>query len=186
MKGLRLFARQIRREHGLTIADEEEEEAAEKEKEGGGGGDEMDIVAKMEVDSDSESSGRGSGSGNGSGTGSEGEEEEEKGGKGEKPADGYREALLEAAEKGEAPGLLGEYLRGSPQLNDLLRLWDLEERKVGRSVGPFGSRVAYRYVSVVGPLIWHHWYCVSIVPRRFPLLDILVCYGYGVACFLHA
>ena len=42
----------------------------------------------------------------------------------------YATALLTAAEAGEAPGLLGEYLRGSPQVNDLLALWDLEARKV--------------------------------------------------------
>lgn len=143
MEGLRLFARQIRREHGLTTADEA---MGEKEKGGEGEGDEMAIVAKMEVDSDGERGGSGSGSGN------EGEEEEDKSGKGEKPSDGHREALLEAAEKGEAPGLLGEYLRGSPQLNDLLRLWDLDERKVGLmlslSVGP---SVRWQQWLVVGP-----------------------------------
>ena len=40
-------------------------------------------------------------------------------------------ALLAATETGEAPGQLGEYLRGSPQVNDLLALWDLDARKVG-------------------------------------------------------
>lgn len=126
LDGLRLFARQIRREHGLLTADGNQEEGGGGEKRSEAAaedaGDEMAMVTSMVVDSDS----------GGIGSGSEGEEEKvEGGGKGEEPAAGYREALLEAADKGEAPGLLGEYLRGSPQLNDLLRLWDLDERKVG-------------------------------------------------------
>ena len=49
--------------------------------------------------------------------------------------DGERErkrkaAFLRAVEAGKAAGLLGEYLRGSPQLHDLLSLWDLDVRKV--------------------------------------------------------
>lgn len=148
LKGLRTFARQIRLEHGLVAEDDRRERAAEraaalKEEV------EAEMGTAMKVDNDSGSSGSSS-DGAGSSSGSDGEEEEaeegeEEGGAGEEKAarrggsrggrgsgrDGHREALLlKAAEKGEAPGLLGEYLRGSPQLNDLLRLWDLDERKV--------------------------------------------------------
>ena len=52
----------------------------------------------------------------------------------------YATALLAAAESGEAPGLLGEYLRGSPQVNDLLALWDLDARKVSGGIR-FGRMV---------------------------------------------
>lgn len=42
----------------------------------------------------------------------------------------YKAILVAAAGDGVAPGLLGEYLRGSPQLSDLLAVWDLDVRKV--------------------------------------------------------
>lgn len=66
------------------------------------------------------------GDGDADGRGSDGRDSPEDGREG-----GDRKALVAAAERGEAPGLLGEYLRGSPQLNDLLSLWDLDMRKVG-------------------------------------------------------
>lgn len=53
-----------------------------------------------------------------------------------------RETLVAAAEAGGAAGLLGEYLRGSPQLSDLFALWDLDARKV--SFLPEGESTARR------------------------------------------
>lgn len=46
----------------------------------------------------------------------------------------HKGALLAAAAASVAPGLLGEYLRGSPKLNDLLAVWDLDIRKVRASL----------------------------------------------------
>lgn len=42
-----------------------------------------------------------------------------------------RAALDAAVEAGEPAGLLGDYLRGSPQLSDLFAVWELDVRKVG-------------------------------------------------------
>lgn len=143
LEGLKTFARQIRREHGL-ISEDDRREGAGGAAAPPNGEMEAEMAAAMEVDLDdgggSNSGGSNSGGSRSSSSESGGEQEEEEGGKpGDKSAqkgqeetghDGHSEALLQAAEKGEAAGLLGEYLRGSPQLNDLLRLWDLDERKV--------------------------------------------------------
>lgn len=52
----------------------------------------------------------------------------------------YKAALISAAAGGTAPGLLGEYLRGSPQLSDLLAVWDLAARKVTSRLRTFGVK----------------------------------------------
>lgn len=123
LKGLKTFARQILREHGLVAEDDRRELAEERADAAAAlsGEAEAEMAAAMEVDRDT---------GGSSTSGSGGEEEEGEGEGGGSEHGGHKEALLEAAEKGEAAGLLGDYLRGSPQLNDLLRLWDLDERKV--------------------------------------------------------
>ena len=123
LKGLKTFARQILREHGLVAEDDRRERAEERADAAAAlsGEAEAEMAAAMEVDRDT---------GGSSSSGSGGEEEEGEGEGGGSEHGGHKEALLEAAEKGEAAGLLGDYLRGSPQLNDLLRLWDLDERKV--------------------------------------------------------
>ncbi|CAM9733252.1 unnamed protein product [Scytosiphon promiscuus] len=118
LKGLRRFARQIRLEHGL-IAERDAKHRSENDgpphEEAGDA--EAEAATAMEVDSSD---------GDSRSSGSDAEEGDAEGASGD---DGYAAALAEAAGKGEPPGLLGEYLRGSPQLNDLLRLWDLDERK---------------------------------------------------------
>lgn len=125
LKGLRRFARQIRREHGLIPEKEQRggrvdgrpPPPKDEELDEGGTAMEVDSSDGSKSESDIEAAkweGRRGGEGGGT-----------------SDCDRHREALLEAAGKGEAPGLLGEYLRGSPQLNDLLHLWDMDQRKVG-------------------------------------------------------
>lgn len=133
LKGLRRFARQIRLEHGLIA----EKDAQQRRAEDGDGlpheeeaeHAEAGKTTAMEEDNSDDIS-RSSGSED---EGQEGETANVGHAEGIGGDDGYAEALAEAAGKGEPPGLLGEYLRGSPQLNDLLRLWDLDERKVRAS-----------------------------------------------------
>lgn len=144
VKGLRRFASQIRRDHGLLheAVDTRPPHTSDEESSDGddsGGTDEEDnegTRTPIELEGD------------------EGEEEEEKGRVGEgllaerrplegRSIDGGTErsplveeggkrtaALAGALDTGEAAGLLGEYLRGSPQLHDLFSLWDLDVRKV--------------------------------------------------------
>lgn len=159
-KGLRHFASQIRREHGLRSTDDGRNKAPSSSPSQSTSDDKN---TKRDVDNDDASDGVSdscsvSSDGNrvenameiGRNEMEQEEEEEEEGAKKEWRTQGsessppqqervsinseamalrYRKALVVARAVGEAPGLLGEYLRGSPQLNDLLAVWDLEIRK---------------------------------------------------------
>lgn len=147
VKGLRRFACQIRRDHGLLHHEEVDTRppppslsSSDEESSDGddsGGTDEEDnegTRTPMELEGDEGGEG-----------GLEKKEEREAGVLGKRlplegrSADGGTEKglLVEmssrctaALDTGEAAGLLGEYLRGSPQLHDLFSLWDLDVRKV--------------------------------------------------------
>ncbi len=156
LEGLTSFAIQIRREHGLSSTHEKEDEggqgrtgeAARREAGAAATTVEAEMAAAMDVDDGAAGGGGDSDVAPKSSSGAADSEDDEGGAESEAEGhggdggggtggagvglDGGRgDALLEAAAtKGEAAGLLGEYLRGSPQLNDLLRLWDMDERKV--------------------------------------------------------
>lgn len=147
VKGLRRFACQIRRDHGLLHHEEVDTRppppslsSSDEESSDGddsGGTDEEDnegTRTPMELEGDEGGEG-----------GLEEKERREAGVLGKRlplegrSADGGTEKglLVEksgrctaALDAGEAAGLLGEYLRGSPQLHDLFSLWDLDVRKV--------------------------------------------------------